>query len=144
MTEFWNIIGGVVAFIFGQAVLQFVFQPIKEFNKERGDTSYLLLFHLPQITSAAKNLESHAALKEMGAALISTMTQIPFYSFFVWIRVFGLPSNKSILEASRELNGIVYSLHPCEQRGNSPDQNIKALEKIGRLLKIQTTFSENM
>ena len=101
MPEFWKIIGGVAAYIFGQAVLQFVFQPIKEFKKEIGDTSYLLLFHQPQIANATKNKDAHAELIQMGASLKSTMTQIPFYSFLAWIRVFGLPSKKAVNQADK-------------------------------------------
>ena len=81
MPEFWKIIGGVAAFIIGQAILQFVFQPIKDFNKERGDTSYLLLFYQSKITNAAKDVKAAAEIKQMGAALISTLWQIPLSSF---------------------------------------------------------------
>ena len=140
MLEFLKIIGGVAAFIIGQAILQFVFQPIKDFNKQRGDTSYLLLFHQSKIVNVTKDKKACAEIREMGAALVSTMRQIPFYNFLAQLRVFGLPSKNSVLVAAQELNGIVYSLDSNEQHGNSAVTNSETLQKISQLLKIQTAY----
>lgn len=141
MSELWKILLGIAAFISGQAILQFVFQPIKEFNKERGDTCYLLLFYQAQITNATKDESAYNELREMGAALISTMTQIPLYSLLSFLGIFGLPLKRNVLEACRELNGIVYSLRPTAERGQSASQNLTALKTIGHLLKIKTSYS---
>ncbi len=53
MEIFATIITGVVVFLFGQIVQQFILMPIKDFNKERGDTSYLLLRYQPSIANAS-------------------------------------------------------------------------------------------
>lgn len=110
MQIFLTIVSGVAVFIIGQAILNFVLQPIKDFNKERMDTSYLLLFYQAKITNAANsNPKAPDDIKEMAASLVSTMSQIPFYRFLVWSRVFGLPTQQAVFEAARELNMIAYS-----------------------------------
>lgn len=79
MEIFWTIVTGVAVFILGQAILNFLFQPIKDFNKERTDTSYLLLFYQAKITNASNsNPKVPDDIKEMAASLVSTMGQIPF------------------------------------------------------------------
>lgn len=142
MQIFWTIVSGVAVYVIGQAILNFVFQPIKEFNKQRGDTSFLLLFHQAKITNASKtNPKIPDDVKEMGAALISTMRQIPFYNFLAWFRVFGLPSKEAVFEAARELNGIACATSPGENFKDGAVSNVKALEKIAQLLKIQTGYT---
>src|SRR6185295_1002163 len=57
MQVFATVLAGVIVFILGQLVQQFVLAPIKEFNKERGDTSYLLLRYQALITNASNRNE---------------------------------------------------------------------------------------
>src|SRR5687768_10695811 len=45
MQIFLTIVSGVAVYVLGQLVLHFVLEPIKAFNKEKGDTSFLLLRH---------------------------------------------------------------------------------------------------
>jgi hypothetical protein len=105
------IISGVLVFVLGQAELHIVFEPIKDFNKQRGDTSYLLLRYQAEITNAsALEKEDRAQIHEMGAALISTVAQIPFYNFLNWIGIFGLPAKEDVEVAAQEINGIAHSL----------------------------------
>jgi hypothetical protein len=139
MEIFATIITGVVVFVFGQIVQQFILMPIKEFNKERGDTSYLLLRYQPSITNASgRDTKALDDIHEMGASLISTLDQIPLYDFISSISVFGLPSRNAVDEAAREVNGIV-----CRTRENSKtgaSDNVLALRKIADLLGVRTSF----
>src|SRR6266545_715184 len=89
MQVFWTVISGVAVYVLGQAVLQFMFEPIKKFNEQRSDTSFLLLFHQAKITNASNtNPKVQDDIKEMGAALISTMNQIPLYGLLTSLRMF--------------------------------------------------------
>jgi hypothetical protein len=135
------IVSGVLVFVLGQSVLHFVFEPIKEFNKQRGDTSYLLLRYQAAITNASVlDKEDREQIHEMGAALISTVAQIPFYDFLSSLGAFGLPPKKNVEAAAREINSIVYSLQAGERYRNNAEQNVVALGKIGDLLKIRTSY----
>jgi hypothetical protein len=55
MQVFATVIAGVVIYVIGQIIQQFILMPIKDFNKERGDASYVLLRHQAKITNASKN-----------------------------------------------------------------------------------------
>jgi hypothetical protein len=79
-------------------------------------------------------------IREMGAALISHMNQIPFYNTLASLRTFGLPSKDSVYEAARELNGIAYETGPVGRSQRSASENVKALEKVARLLRIRTAY----
>ncbi|MEJ2378222.1 MAG: hypothetical protein P8Y71_23510 [Pseudolabrys sp.] len=95
----------------------------------------MLLFYQSKITNATIDKDAYAEIKQMGAALISTMRHIPFYDSLVWLRVFGLPYKNDVLEAAREFNLIVYSLGARERQRNSAAQNTKALQKNRPLIK---------
>ena len=142
MQVFWTIVSGVIVYVVGQAILHFIFEPIKEFNKQRSDTSFLLLFHQAKITNAS-NMDQNVQkdLKEMGPSLISTMKQIPFYQFLTMLGVFGLPPEEAVFRAVRELNGLAYGMGPIGRETESAVDNTKALESIARLLRIQTGYS---
>jgi hypothetical protein len=139
MDIFAAIVTGVVIFVVGQVVQQFVLAPIKDFNKERGDTSYLLLRHQAVITNAsARDAKTVDEIHEMGAALISTVTQIPFYDSISSIRLFGLPSRQSVHEAAKEVNGIVYRM---QAGGNvRAEENVRSLTRIAQLLGVRTSY----
>lgn len=77
----------------------------------------------------------------MAAALISTMAQIPLYSALR--RVFSLPSEQNVFEASHEINGISYGLGPVGKDVSSPSQNLDAARKVAQLLQIRTSFDHN-
>jgi hypothetical protein len=138
---FWTVVSGVAVYVIGQAILNFVFEPIKKFNEQRLDTSFLLLFQQAKITNALnEDMAAQDEIREMGAALISYMNQIPFYDFLASLRIFGLPSREEVFEAARELNGIAYQTGPVGKGPGSAVENVKALEKIARLLRIRTAY----
>jgi hypothetical protein len=142
MQIFWTVVSGVAVYVLGQAVLQFVFEPIKKFNEQRSDTSFLPLLHQAKITNASNtNPEIQDDIKEMGAALIAYMRQIPFYSLLASLRLFGLPPKADVFEATRELNGVAYGTGPAGTNAKSPFTNVDALAKIARLLRIQTAYN---
>lgn len=140
MTIFQTAISSVAVYLIGQTILQFVLEPIKEFNKERGDLQYLLLFYQVQITNARGSEDERNEIKQMGAALISTMAMIPYYPLLAQLKVFGLPSRENVFAAAREINGIVYGMMR-EQDANSSSGNTEALVKIGELLNIKTAYT---
>ena len=88
--------------------------------------------------SASMDSEATKEIKEMGAALISTMAQIPFYRMLSAVKLFGLPSKANVFMAAQELNGIAA---PTKPAGDAAVENYKAAGLIGRLLNIQTSYS---
>lgn len=131
----------MAVYVIGQAILNFVFEPIKKFNEQRLDTSFLLLFQQAKITNALNaDVAVQDDIREMGAALISYMSQIPFYNILASLSIFGLPSKEEVFEAARELNGIAYETAPVGNGEGSAVENVKALEKIARLLRIRTAY----
>ena len=141
MTIFWTAISGVVVYLIGQCILQFVLEPIKDFNKECGDLSYLLLFYQAQITNAHGGKKEQDEIKQMGAALISTVMRIPFYSLLMRLKIFGLPSRANVFAAAREINGIAHGMVAGNQDATSARRNTDALVRISDLLNIKTTYT---
>jgi hypothetical protein len=139
MQIFATIVAGVIVYVLGQIVQQFVLMPIKEFNKERGDTSYLLLRHQAAITNASgRNQEVLDEIQQVAASLISTVDQIPFYNVLCRVKAFRLPARIAIVEAAREVNGIVYRMK-VSNLGDAME-NTLALEKITDLLGVRTSY----
>lgn len=114
MQIFLTVISGVVIYVVGQSILQFVLEPIKEFNKQRGDTSFLLLSYR------------------------ATMMQIPFYNLFAKFDV--LPAKNDVFKAAQEINGISYGMGPIGKDEDSAQRNYKALQEIADALKVKTSF----
>src|SRR4051812_29404974 len=108
---FLTILSGVAVYILGQTFLNFVLEPIKAFNKERGDASFFMLSLRAKITNAS-NTDSkiQSEVKEVAAALISTMAQIPCYS--LTRRIFSLPPEQDVFEGARELVLISHGMGP--------------------------------
>lgn len=139
MQIFLTVISGVVVYVAGQSILQFVLEPIKEFNKQRGDTSFLLLSYRAKITNAFNtDKKLQGEVKEMGAALVSTMMQIPLYDLFATCGI--VPTRKNVFKAAQEINGISYGMGPVGNDEGSAQRNFKALQEIADALKIQTSF----
>jgi hypothetical protein len=136
---FLTIISGVVVYVLGQIILNFVLEPIKAFNKERGDASFLMLSLRAKIANASNaDPKIQSDIKEVAAALISTMAQIPCYSLMRYI--FSLPSKQHVFEGSREIVGISHGIGLDGKNTSSPQQNLEAARKIARLLKIKTSY----
>jgi hypothetical protein len=77
-------------------------------------------------------------IKEMGAALMSTVDQIPFYGALYRVGIFRLPSRSAVLEAAQEINGIVARMGASQPM--DAIENMRALKKIAGLLGVRTTY----
>lgn len=142
MQIFLTIISGVTVYVIGQAILNFILQPIAKFNEQRGDTSYLLLFwNAKPINASSNSGKAPKDVQEMGSALVSTMSMIPFYGTLSRCGLFSLPARADVMEAAKMLNSISHSkdyIGPQNQ-----NQKEEAVDKIARLLKIEAAYSKS-
>jgi hypothetical protein len=141
MQIFLTIVSGVVVYVLGQMILHFVLEPIKEFNRQRGDASFLLLKFRAKIANASNDdPDLQSEIKEMGAALVSTMTQIPCFDFCNRLGI--VPSKREVLKAAREIVGISYGIGPKGKDTFTPSQNMESAAEIARLLRIRTSYDD--
>lgn len=136
---FSTVLSGVLVYVAGQMTLHFVLEPIKEFNKKRGEISSLVLFYRAKITNASEDEDAQRKIKEIGAGLMASMWQIPFYNALAFIRIFKLPKRAQVVEAAREMNGISFAMADSTIQ-NAALNNYNALKQIATLLRIDTSF----
>lgn len=104
MQLFATIVSGVVVYVLGQLIMQFLLEPIKKFNNDRGDVIYYLIRFMNIIDNKALAFdgEDKNTVKEMGAALVSSMAQVPFYDFWTRIDWLNLPKKTAIFDATKK------------------------------------------
>lgn len=150
VTSAVTIVGAILVFIISQIVLKLVIEPVQQMKAAIGQTANTLLRYQPKITNAASDEEVSAMVKGHAADLMSKVEVISGYR--IARIVFGLPTKADIRGAALELNLIGYSLmsayaqhqHPHE---SPPDSfklalgNSMALAKIGKLLRVSTSYS---
>jgi hypothetical protein len=153
MTTFvLTVLGGVLIFVVGQIVLKLVIEPAQELKRSLGSTSHALLLHQAKLTNASSDKEIAAEMKSLSAEIVSKSHAVLWYAF---VRiVFGLPSKKNILMASRQLNSISYGvLEESKKFEDSSNFNAKktdfalenttAIVEVGRLLGLKTTYRDS-
>lgn len=128
----------------GQFILKLVLEPIVSFKESLGNLSAFCLRYRAKITNANASLELQNELKVLISTIISKSQSIPFYSVFA--RVIGLPSETSIIESCRLLNGISYEMvkETSQHQGNlqGPLLILTDLQKVSELLKVRLDYSE--
>jgi hypothetical protein len=128
-------LGGVIIFVLGQLILKLVIEPVQELKKSLGLVSYILLFHQEKIISGMVDSEIANEIKAISAEIVSKSAVV--IEYWIFLKIFKLPSKSSIILASQELNTIHYAI----LQGNKPDIPLKAIIKIGELLQLKTTYS---
>jgi len=135
---------GVVIFILSQYFLKLVLEPAINFRKVLSDISYALLYNQAKIANAVTDdKELHFKISELSAQLRSTAYLIPAYSFWSFLKVFGLPKKENILMACHELNLLSFGVKELgKDQGDQALKNDKSLKLISELLNIETTYIE--
>lgn len=150
MTSIATILGAIVIFVVSQIVLKLVIEPVQQLKGSIGQTANTLLRYQVKITNYGNDEEVSATVKGHAADLMSKAEIISCYC--VAQRIFGLPKKADIRSAAQELNLIGYSLMTAYTQRQQPHEmppdifklsssNSKALAKIGKLLKVSTSYS---
>lgn len=145
-----TMMGGIIIFIVSQIALKLVIEPVQQLKGAIGQTANTLLRYQAKITNVATDEEVSAAVKGHAAELMSKAEVISGYRLAR--RIFRLPSRVDIRSAAQELNLISYSLLSAYTQHQQPFErplnifqlsadNSKALAKIGKLLKVSTSYS---
>jgi hypothetical protein len=153
MTTFvLTLLGGIVIFVVGQIILKLIIEPTQELKKSLAGTSHAMLLHQAKLTNATPDKEIAAEMKSMSVEFVSKSHTVLWYPF---VRiVFGLPSRKNILGASRQLNLISYgmleeskkfeeSMAWNAKRTDFAMENAKAIREVGRRLGLKTTYGDS-
>ncbi|WP_133140244.1 hypothetical protein [Legionella genomosp. 1] len=145
-----TIFSAVIIFILSQFILRLILEPVIELKKNIGLISYTLLYFHSKLTNAAADNKISNEIKICSSKLLAAYSSIPFYSYLH--KILYLPPYKDLLEASRNLNLIhAYMLEGHKEYMKScnlkkpihfPIEISKAMDKIGELLSITTTYQE--
>lgn len=147
-TPIATIVGGVIIFVVGQAVLKLFIEPVQNLKGTIGSTSNTLLRHQAKITNGMEDAEISAKIYDHAAELVSKAEVIICYRFAAL--VFRLPSRVDVLRAARELNAIgqaTMDKRPSTTYGAtlpSPlaaRNNHDSLKHIAKLLRVKTAYS---
>lgn len=115
MTEsvFFTIFTGVSIYVLGQIIVKLVIDPVHELKKTIGQISHSMIMYANVISNVEvtnDNLKREASdcLRELSALLQSHLKLIPIYDCSR--RIFFLPSEREIYEASSALIGLANSV----------------------------------
>ena len=135
---------GVAIFILSQYFLKLVLEPAINFRKVLSDISFALLYNQAKIANAVTDdKELPFKISELSAQLRSTASLIPAYSFWSFIKIFGLPKKENILITCHELNLLSVGVKDLgKDQDDQALKNDKHLKRIGELLNIETTYIE--
>lgn len=143
-SAFFTILVGVAVFVLGQFILKLVLEPIVSFKESLGNLSAFFLRYRAKITNVSASPELQSELKVLISTILSKSQSIPFYAVFA--RVLSLPSEASIIESCRLLNGISYEMvkETSQHQGSleGPVQILTDLQKVSDLLKVRLDYSE--
>lgn len=133
-TIFGTVISGVVVFVLGQIIQNYILEPIKVYNGIIGKIDNRLKYYANAIANPGLSLagglpinnmydESRVVLRELSCELESSYKQIPFRSLFVRHRV--IKDSKSISDAARLL------IRVSNQTGvNDSNEDVEEIRKL--------------
>jgi hypothetical protein len=102
-----TIVAGVIVFLLGQMLQQFILEPIQEFRRQRADMIYFVVRFKDLTDSAlAWEDEEKSNVKQMKAALICSVELIPFYDALSLLRIFGLSKRLKVHRAAEKIGAL--------------------------------------
>lgn len=127
-TVFVTVISGVLIYVLGQIVQNFVLKPIQDFQAIKGEISHKVKYHANIVTNSGikENLIERAStdMRDLSCQLESKYLLIPFSQVF---SKFGfIPSRKNIKEATSML--ILLS-----NAGGKQGNEIRNLDSVDKL-----------
>lgn len=112
ITALITVITGVLVFVLGQMVINFIFNPVKNLKETIGEIQHASIYYANVFSSMmnkeAKD-EASTLFRKLAAQLVSTARVIPFYDQLRYI--FGLPSMSDIGKAHHALVGLSNMAH---------------------------------
>ena len=123
MTLLATIFAGVFIFVFGRIFLKWMIEPVYELRKVIYEVLFCLAndhdtIHSAEMVEKSEALSVGKNLKRLGASLLASQQQIPFYKK---VRKFcSLPEREDVLFASKRLSLISKSMF-----GKEPDIHYK-------------------
>lgn len=112
-TVFLTVVSGVFTFVLGQIFVKLVIEPVHELKKTLGQISHSLIEYAnvianPGVPSKEIIDEASRQLRRLSSQLHAHLYLVPAYA--VTARIFFLPSEQKVREASTELIGLSNSL----------------------------------
>ena len=130
-TVFLTIVSGVLTFVIGQVFVKLVIEPVHELKKTLSQISHALIEHANVIANPgvpAKEIidEASKQLRRLSSQLHAHLYLVPLYG--VTARIFFLPSEQKVREASTELIGLSNSL--SQSTSGIYEQSARRVESI--------------
>lgn len=128
-----TIVAGVIVFLCGQILQQFILAPVQEFRQQRADTIYFTLRFKDLLDSNLKWDDGEkTGINQMKAALIYSLELIPWYDFLSGTRVFGLPKRENVHLAAHKIGKLADIVN--SKSGAVLHRDLPIAEEIGALL----------
>jgi hypothetical protein len=141
MQIFATIIAGVIVFLLGQMLQQFLLAPIQEFGRQRADAIYFAVrFKDLMDARLLWDAVEKDSVKQMKAALIYSVELIPFYDFLSDMKIFGLPRRLKVREAAKKI-GMLASIANSKS-GATTHGDILIAQEIVTLLGAKISLRE--
>lgn len=105
MQVFWTVVAGVMVFVLGQIIQNFILRPMLDFKNTVAQISHKIKFHANIITNSGLKDEfikwSTEDMRDLSSQLEARYLSIPFLDFFSKIKI--LPKRENIREAAKDL-----------------------------------------
>ncbi|WP_137044330.1 hypothetical protein [Pseudolabrys sp. FHR47] len=136
MQVFLTVLSAVLVFVISQALLRFFFEPLQNFNRERGDLSFLLLYYgIPGLDRAKTVQDDDYNLGLIGPSLLACIAQIPFYDYFAALSFLGLPNRGDVQNAIVLTATVTADIRKETAKARDSSVDTRLIE-IARLLKV--------
>lgn len=140
---FLTVFSGVAVVVISQLILKIIIDPVVSFREVLGEISHLLLYNQAKITNANGGEELRDEIKRSSARLLAKKEAIPLFKYVR--KVFGLPKESSVIEASQSLNlighNIIYSSKEYERSIDTVGEIIESINNIEDHLNIIVRYS---
>ncbi|HHF2923665.1 hypothetical protein HJ030_17640 [Vibrio parahaemolyticus] len=109
MTIFGTVLSGVLVFVLGQIILKLLIEPIQSYKKHISKIGFDLI-KFGNVLGNPKGKEDTVTnnactkMRSHSSSLYSYLYLVPFYK--VTCRIFNLPTEDDVLEATKELIGL--------------------------------------
>lgn len=145
LTVFLTVLSGVITYVAGQIIIKLIIDPVQEMKNTIGQISHALIEHAnvisnPGVPSQEVMHETSKHLRKLSSKLQSHLYLIPKYNMIA--KVFLLPKQEKILEASSSLIGLSNSLF--RQSEHVYEHNSNRVENICDSLGIFMSESDRL
>src|SRR5713101_6424030 len=141
MTSLIAVLIGVSVFVISQYFLKLVLEPITRVRRAKADVASTVLFRQRKISNATHDLETSDELRRASSQLRASVSEVCCYSFWSRLGLFGIPTRSDARNACRCLNLMAGNADEgCKERGSLVEMNSRALDELGKFLRIETRY----